>query len=55
MSTTTTDPPRLFADFIAEQSGGRTHEELSVALAQVAAAVRDTGKKGSGSPPHAGK
>lgn len=38
---------RPFADFLREQSGGRTHEELTDALAEVVAAVRDTGKKGT--------
>lgn len=38
---------RDFADFLREQAGGRTHAELTEALAEVVAAVRDTGKKGS--------
>lgn len=38
---------RPFADFLHEQAGGRTHEELTEALAEVVAAVRDTGKKGT--------
>ncbi len=44
-----TDPGhvRPFADFLREQANGRTHDELTDALADVVAAVRDTGKKGS--------
>lgn len=38
---------RPFADWIREQSAGRTHDELTEALAEVVAAVKDTGKKGS--------
>lgn len=38
---------RPFADWLREQAAGRTHDELSEALAEVTAAVKDTGKKGS--------
>lgn len=38
---------RPFADWIREQSNGRTHDELSVALHDLIGRVRDTGKKGS--------
>ncbi len=41
-----TEPQRLFADWLREQSAGRTHDELSDALAAVALAVKTTGKKG---------
>lgn len=47
MSDIEQEPARLFADFIREQAGGRTHEELTKALADVAFAVRETGKRGS--------
>lgn len=43
----TDQPARLFADFIREQANGRTHDELTTALADIALAVRETGKKGS--------
>lgn len=39
--------PRDFADFLREQANGRTHAELTDALAEVVSAIRDTGKKGS--------
>lgn len=39
--------PRPFATWLLEQSGGKTHEELSDALYDLVARVRDTGKKGS--------
>lgn len=43
-----TDPPiRPFADFLRDQSQGRTHDELSEALWDLCARVRDTGKKGT--------
>lgn len=46
-----TDAPepeiRPFATWLIEQSGGKTHEELSEALYDLVARVRDTGKKGS--------
>jgi len=43
-----TDPhARPFADWLREQAGGRTHDELTQALAEVATAVKETGKKGS--------
>ena len=38
---------RPFATWLIEQSGGKTHEELSAALYDLVARVRDTGKKGS--------
>jgi hypothetical protein len=38
---------RPFATWLIEQSGGKTHEELSEALYDLVARVRDTGKKGS--------
>ena len=38
---------RPFADFLREQSGGSTHDELSEALHTLVARVQDTGKKGS--------
>lgn len=38
---------RPFADWIREQSSGRTHDELTEALAEVVTAVKETGKKGS--------
>lgn len=38
---------RPFADWLREQSSGKTHEELSVALHDLIGRVTDTGKKGS--------
>ena len=38
---------RPFADWLREQSNGRTHDELTEALAALAASVRETGKKGT--------
>lgn len=38
---------RPFADWLVEQGAGRTHEDLSLALRDLSAAVRDTGKKGT--------
>lgn len=38
---------RPFADWLREQSGGRTHDDLTEALAEVVTAVGDTGKKGT--------
>lgn len=38
---------RPFADWLREQSAGRTHDELTEALGEVAAAVKETGKKGT--------
>ena len=38
---------RPFATWLLEQSGGKTHEELSNALYDLVARVRDTGKKGT--------
>ena len=38
---------RPFADWLREQSTGKTHEELSDAMYDLVARVRDTGKKGS--------
>lgn len=38
---------RPFADFLREQSAGRTHDDLTTALAEVVSAVKDTGKKGT--------
>lgn len=38
---------RPFGDFLREQSSGATHEELSEGLWDLAARVRETGKKGS--------
>lgn len=40
-------PVRPFADWLCEQSAGRTHEELSRAIRDVTAAVVDTGKAGT--------
>lgn len=40
-------PPRPFADFLREQAKGHSHEELSEALRDLVARVKDTGKKGS--------
>ena len=53
MADTDTDHPdddtfvRPFADFLREQAGGRTHNELSEALHDLVCAVSDTGKGGS--------
>ena len=38
---------RPFADWLREQSGGKTHDELSDALRDLTSRVRDTGKKGT--------
>lgn len=38
---------RPFADWLREQAGGKSHDELSVALYDLVQRVRDTGKKGS--------
>ena len=38
---------RPFADWLIEQSGGNTHDELGHALHDLVARVLDTGKKGS--------
>lgn len=38
---------RPFADWLREQSHGRTHDELGEALWDLAARVRETGKKGT--------
>jgi hypothetical protein len=38
---------RPFADWLREQSGGKSHDELSEALHDLVARVRDTGKAGS--------
>lgn len=38
---------RPFSTWLLEQSGGKTHDELSDALHDLVARVRDTGKKGS--------
>lgn len=38
---------RPFADWLREQSGGTTHDELGDGLHDLVARVRDTGKKGS--------
>lgn len=38
---------RPFADWLREQSSGKTHDELSEALHTLIAKVLDTGKKGS--------
>ena len=44
-----TDHPtiRPFADWLRDQSRGKTHDELSEALRDLVAKVIDTGKKGS--------
>ncbi len=42
-----TEHVRPFADWLREQSAGRTHDELTDALAEVATAVKETGKKGA--------
>ena len=42
------DPPiRPFADWLQEQSSGKTHDELSEALWDLVQGVQDTGKKGT--------
>jgi hypothetical protein len=43
-----TDDPviRPFADWLREQSKGKTHDEMSVALHDLIGRVIDTGKKG---------
>lgn len=38
---------RPFADWLREQAGGKSHDELSDALFDLVQRVRDTGKKGS--------
>ena len=38
---------RPFADWLREQNKGRSHDELSEALHELVARVRDTGKKGT--------
>lgn len=38
---------RPFADWLREQSAGKTHDDLTEALAEVVAGVKDTGKKGT--------
>lgn len=38
---------RGFSDWLKEQSGGRSHDELSEGLHDLVARVKDTGKKGS--------
>lgn len=52
--TAPTDPPddgevfyRPFSDWLREQSGGKSHDELSAALFDLVQRVRETGKKGS--------
>lgn len=48
MTDTTDDAPvRPFADWLREQSGGDTHEELGDGLHDLIAKVRDTGKAGT--------
>lgn len=48
MTTIDDKPPiRPFADWLREQAGGRTHDELGEALHDLVARVRDTGKKGT--------
>ncbi len=44
---TNTDRIRPFADWLREQSGGDTHEELGEGLHDLIARVRDTGKGGT--------
>lgn len=46
---TTQDAPtvRPFADWLRDQSKGKTHDELSEALRDLVSRVIDTGKKGS--------
>lgn len=46
-TTVTVDVVRPFADWLREQSGGTTHDELGEGLHDLVARVRDTGKKGS--------
>ena len=42
------DPPiRPFADWLHEQSSGKTHDELSESLWDLVKRVQETGKKGS--------
>lgn len=38
---------RPFADWLREQSGGKTHAELSESLRDLVSRVQDTGKKGT--------
>jgi hypothetical protein len=40
-------PVRPFADFLREQSKGKTHDEMSVALRDLVQRVADTGRPGS--------
>ena len=40
-----TDHVRPFADWLREQQSGRTHDELTEALAALAAAVKETDRK----------
>lgn len=54
MSTTTTTTPddddgrvRPFADALREINAGRSHDELSLALRDLTAAVKETGRKGT--------
>lgn len=49
MPDTTPEEPRVrpFADFLREQAGGTSHDELSEALQTLAGAVAETGKAGS--------
>ena len=50
MTDTTEDDDQVvrpFADWLREQAGGKSHDELSDALFDLVQRVRDTGKKGS--------
>lgn len=44
-----TDDPQIrpFADFLRDLAGGTTHDEMSEAVWDLVARVRDTGKKGT--------
>lgn len=44
---TDTPPIRPFADWLRDQAHGTSHEELSEALRDLVAKVKDTGKKGT--------
>lgn len=52
MTDTNTEDPdgivvRPFADWLREQAGGKSHDELSDAIYDLVQRVKDTGKKGS--------
>ena len=47
MTDTPPPPIRPFADWLRDQAGGTSHEELSEGLRDLVAKVMDTGKKGT--------